>query len=114
MNLAKHILLLVLILFFALTVGAQVKTGKIKGVVVDYAGGVLPTTKITIKSEKTKHELTTSDLGEFEIELPVGTYQVVAKKGGYKHGKLTQVEITEGATNTIKIKLVPNGDQNIY
>jgi hypothetical protein len=109
----KHILIFLVIVVVAVA-SAQVRFGKIKGTVIDHGGGTMPGTKITFQSGKIKHDLETNDDGEFEIDLPVGIYRVTAKADGYKKSKLSQVEVTEGTTNSIELRLVPTVDQNIY
>jgi len=64
---------------------------KVKGMVRDDAGGSLPKATITFSSKKLEKKAASNDDGTFELDLPAGTYRVVAKTEGCRQFKLKEL-----------------------
>src|SRR3954453_795711 len=68
----------------------QISGVKVSGVVRDNAGGSLPKARLTFKSETLKTRIVSNEDGTFELELPVGNYEVFAKSEGCREFKLKE------------------------
>jgi hypothetical protein len=64
---------------------------KVKGMVRDDAGGSLPKATITFRTKKLQKKVVSNDDGTFELDLPAGTYRVVAKAEGCRQFKLKEL-----------------------
>jgi Carboxypeptidase regulatory-like domain len=91
---------LLLLTFVALAlmspVYAQKTTGDIRGLVSDPSGAVVGGAEITATNTGTglTRTATANDLGEFAItNLPVGTYNVVVKKPGFKEFETANLQL---------------------
>ena len=91
--------------------------GKVKGAVKDSDYEIIPQVKIVVedKKQKTRREFMSDEKGDFEFELPVGTYKVHVEKEGYRSPKLKALRVRPDATVTFDIVFPPvfnNDDPN--
>ncbi len=86
-------------------------TGAIAGTVIDSETG-LPIPGATITILHTPLSTSTSALGDYSIEVPIGTYSVRAESLGYAPDTVTDVEVTKDAIVTIDfaLDLAPSAD----
>src|SRR6266436_2946681 len=87
---------------------AQDIFGRIVGTVTDSSGALVPDVKVTIVNEATQaiRDVTADRNGYFVAdELPVGTYTVVAEKGGFKRSKKKGNVVTAGGRLTTDLRL---------
>src|SRR6266446_4209864 len=105
----RMILIAALLLFglveFAI---AQDIFGRIVGTVTDSSGALVPDVKVTIVDEATQasRDVTADRNGYFVAdELPVGTYTVVAEKGGFKRSTKKGNVVTAGGRLTADLRL---------
>jgi carboxypeptidase family protein len=106
---ARVILIAAMLLFglaeFAI---AQDIFGRIVGTVTDSSGAVVPDVKLTVVNEATQasRDVTADRNGYFVTdELPVGTYTVVAEKGGFKRSTKKGNVVTAGGRLTTDLRL---------
>ncbi len=95
---------------FPICVVAQ-KTGNIIGSVQDKYSS-LSLSGVSILAEGTGRRAVQSDsAGRYKLNLPVGTYTIVASHVGYEMQKLFQIEVSSGNDNVMNIELIPkNGE----
>lgn len=79
--------------------------GKLKVVVVDWQEARIAGPKILFRSSKFKAEVKANEAGEFETEVPVGVYEVIAQTEGFKKFRQKGVRVEEGKTTSVKIQL---------
>ena len=87
---------------------AQAPLGSLAGTVRDVSGGVLPGTRVDLKSAATGAEQTTvvGDLGTFSFsQLPVGTYEVTVSLSGFRTQHYTDVVISVGQEHALSVEL---------
>jgi Ca-activated chloride channel homolog len=77
------------------TPAASYANAAITGIVTDASGGVLQGAKITAINETTnvKQEVTTSNAGVFNLNLPLGKYAVTAEMPGFAKQTKREVEL---------------------
>src|SRR5712692_6384936 len=101
--------LMALIFVFSSSALAQVVTGTLTGTVVDPNGAVVSGASVTVKSETTGKEnsTTTSGDGLFRVpDLPPGKYTVtIAGSGGFSGKAVTGVDVKLGQITDIKVDL---------
>jgi len=101
--------LMALIFDFSSSAMAQVVTGTLTGTVVDPNGAVVSGASVTVKSETTGKEnsTTTSGDGLFRVpDLPPGKYTVtIAGSGGFSGKAVTGVDVKLGQITDIKVDL---------
>jgi hypothetical protein len=96
------------VLFCSLASFAQ--TGSIVGTVTDSSGAVVQGADVTVRNTATNetHKATSSTSGSYSIsELPIGPYEVTAKKEGFKLFRLPSVELSVAQALTVDPKLTP-------
>ena len=99
---------LVLTLFPAAKLAAQVGTGTISGVVTDSSGAVLPGASVAITNNETGvvTSLRTNEQGHYIApDLIVGVYEVKAAKAGFQTQVFKQVRLTVGNNAVVDCKL---------
>src|ERR1700732_4791221 len=85
-----------LAVLFALPAGAQSLTGTVRGVVLDQQGQVVPNVKVTLTSQDTDVESTTtsSGVGVYTFAaVPSGTYKVRAEAQGFASYLRTGIQV---------------------
>src|ERR1700739_2018129 len=91
---------------FAAPVLAQ--NGSIQGVVVDTSGAVIQGAEVIVKNIHTNahRSVSTSTTGVYSVpNLPVGHYEVTAKKDSFKAYHLDDIELTVAQVLGIEIRL---------
>jgi len=89
---------------------ALAQTGSIQGTITDNSGAVVQGAEVTVKSVETNatRTVTTSTTGVYSVpNLPVGHYDVTAKKESFKVYRLERVEVTVAQTLGLDIALEP-------
>lgn len=87
LNIPRGIFWGILILSLAAIAFGQDYRGKVQGSVMDESGGVIPGTKVVLRNESTKVEVTTTtnDDGRYKFDfVEPGNYSVIAEKDGFK------------------------------
>ena len=100
-------LVLALCAGFAITSFAQ-GDASIQGTVSDSSGGAVPGVAIRIKNLETGAErnLVTDEAGRFDAaSLPVGRYEVRAKKSGFRSEVKTGISVVVGQRDTVELVL---------
>jgi hypothetical protein len=108
MNRCRRLLLCVLIGCFSATLPAQTFRGSIQGTLTDSQGAVIPGVAVTVTSTETglNRSTTTDAVGEYSFtELPIGVYQVSAKKSGFHDELVQNVRVEVSATQRVDITL---------
>ena len=93
-----------LILLASLT--AQVRSGRISGLVSDTTGAVIPGAAVTVLEIATnqRHEVTSNDAGEFNVPyLAAGLYEVRVEKLGFESALQKQIEL--GVAQTVRVEM---------
>jgi outer membrane receptor protein involved in Fe transport len=106
----RHIRLLCLFLLVGTCAFAQSFRGSISGTITDKTGAALSGSEVTISSPQTglTRTVTTDDSGNFSVpELPLGNYNVAAKKQGFRTGTLTNVAVAVSESTSANITLQP-------
>jgi hypothetical protein len=92
--------------FVALPVWGQ-ESNRLKGRVVDVLGAAIAQATVTIKSSRGKYQAVTDDDGEFEIQLPIGIYEVRTEEmSGFLASKYAKVRMRRGKYKRVTIKLI--------
>ena len=90
--------LVALLAFSFATANAQVTTGKVRGLVLDQTGAVVPGAKVTIQSKSTNATATatTSGKGEYQFnDLLPGEYQVTVEAPSFRSVTLNDVRVAD-------------------
>jgi hypothetical protein len=108
----RKTLLLALVAVFSvcvtLPVAAQKYTGTIRGTVSDPSGAMMPGAEVSIKNLGTGEVRTVSTNagGEFvSLDMPIGNYDIVVKKAGFKEFVSKGVELHVSTTYTVTAAL---------
>lgn len=108
MNCCRRLLLCVLIGCFSAILPAQTFRGSIQGTLTDNQGAVIPGVAVTVTSTETglNRSTTTDAVGDYSFtELPIGLYQVSAKKAGFHDEVVQNVRVEVSATQRLDITL---------
>jgi len=86
---------------------AQVQTGAIRGTVADQSGAIVPQADVEATNLKTNVKTSTvsTDAGVYLLNVPVGDYQVSAKKNGFKEALNQQVVVAVATTTALNFNL---------
>lgn len=104
---SKYLLALCLLVGCQIVGDAQSTETSVKGVVLDVMGARVGRAKITVSSKTIKRELESDEIGNFNVALPPGTYQVVIESPGFRVAKLSKVRVREGMSEisvVLKVK----------
>ena len=71
-------------------------SGTFRGVIVDVNGKRIRGASVTVQGVNLNREVKPNREGYFEIDLPVGVYEVSVKKRGFAMYKLTNLEVKGG------------------
>jgi Carboxypeptidase regulatory-like domain/TonB dependent receptor len=110
MNLAKHIVLALLIVLVPLAAFAQSSNGSISGVITDESNGALPGVTVTATNTATGVTRTavSNASGHYELALlPPATYNVSTDLSGFQPTKRDRVVVNVGTDVTLDFKLKP-------
>ena len=85
------------------------QTGKAKGNVTDSASGKIPRVKICFENRESglKQQIVSDSEGAYEVELPVGDYQVNAVAEGYRPPAVRSIHIEPNQAVTLNIVFPP-------
>ncbi|MGI8638208.1 MAG: carboxypeptidase-like regulatory domain-containing protein [Segetibacter sp.] len=102
----KQILFLIIafVLCFAPCL-AQNASAKVKGIVVDWQNARVLATIIVFQNKQFRREITVNPDGEYEIELPVGSYVVKAQRFGFRQYRFKSLKVVANETRTLNIEL---------
>jgi hypothetical protein len=92
----------------SIAVQAQQYSGTITGTVTDAQGAAVPGADVTLTSAATGavYKTTTSDQGVYSLaQVPVGVYDLLAKKAGFKEYAAKGVEVHTSTTTNLNPKL---------
>ena len=101
-------LLLLVLLFTASALFAQIQYGQIRGTVTDPQGAAVAGAKVTVTNTATSLSTTTesSSTGLFTVTtLPVGTYKVTVEASGFKTTTANDVVVSAGTVTRSDLKL---------
>src|SRR5438477_4589596 len=108
----KFRLLLAFILSCSAFLSAQTFRGTIQGTVTDLQGAVIVGADVTVSNPETglTRTIQTGATGEYSVpELPIGAYQVTAKKSGFQDRTIKQVKVEVSATSRVDVQLGVSG-----
>ena len=100
--------ILLLSLFLAATVWAQVTSGRLQGVVTDPNGAVVPGSRVTVTNVETgaAFSVNTTDRGTWAVpSLPTATYKVTVTASGFKATVVNEVKLDAGVPATVNVTL---------
>jgi hypothetical protein len=81
-------------------------TGHLKGRISDSQGAAIEKTQIIVESSSGRFEASTNEDGDYNLELPAGTYDVSTKKmPGFVALTHKKVEVKPGKDTTLNVKL---------
>ena len=83
----------------------QKSTGKIQGVLLDINDARIAGAKITIEGGQLKRELRSGDEGDFEIQLPTGSYQITVVANGFRKFEISPFKVKANVTEIINIHM---------
>jgi subtilase family serine protease len=113
----KQYYLIVLLLIFGLViidtkgnVPSIEKEGLLKGRLVDINKAILPGETIVISNKTNSWEVKTDLLGEYQINLPIGIYQITVKSPGFFPFQRASFQINENSSAVIDIQLIPTNE----
>jgi hypothetical protein len=78
---------------------------KVMGLVTDNAGASLPTVTVTFKGKNFEKKVVSADDGRYEIDLPAGTYEVIARLPTCKDFRLKEWNAKSERSNTLNMSL---------
>ena len=104
-NMKRILLLQIFFALFIIPCSAQNPSGKIKGFVVDWQDARVLGTTITFQNKQFRKTVTVNSDGEYEIELPVGSYVITAQKPNFREYRFKSLKITANKMRTFNIKL---------
>ena len=125
LNLARTLLLVVIVLTSCSFAFAQETTGSIEGTVKDSAGALVPNVTLTINNAAAargttmtgagagfKRTITTNDEGFFRIlQVPPGSYDVVTSPAsGFGEARYENVTVAIGQTTQLAVTLTPGNN----
>ncbi len=73
----------------------------------DFTGAV-----VTASNGNNSYTAETDAVGSFNLDLPVGTYDVSIEMAGYLDASVSGIEVTEGNTTNLPAITLPGGDTN--
>jgi outer membrane receptor for ferrienterochelin and colicin len=91
--------------------GQATATATLQGTVTDKSQAVIKSAEVTITNKDTGaiRTVTTSDTGEYRLDVQPGTYSIKTKAAGFSVAEVKQVELAVGRTTTQNFTLNPGG-----
>jgi hypothetical protein len=81
-------------------------TGHLKGRISDQAGAAIEKTQVAVESSTSTFEISANENGDYDLELPAGTYKISTKKiAGFVPFKRDRIRVEAGKTTTLNIEL---------
>src|SRR4030095_3319356 len=105
---AKYLLIATIVsCLFLAGVGqaAEEETATITGEVTDVNGLLVSNAIVRISNRAITRLTNTTELGQFTLTVPPGTYLVTVEKPGFKTAKLKNVRVKLGVSNALRIPL---------
>src|SRR5206468_1049030 len=99
---------LLCILLLSGSIFAQSERGTISGTVHDTSGAVIPAAEVTVTNTATNAAInvTTSEAGDYTIpSLPVGTYNVLVEKQGFRPAQITGLTLNAASNARADVTL---------
>jgi len=112
----KNLLLVSLIISLPIVISAQTFRGGIQGTVTDPNGAYVPAAEVTITNPDTgltRTIQTDSEGAYLASELPIGTYQVIVKKGGFREVIVKNVKVEVSTTTRADVALQVAGGTDV-
>lgn len=81
------------------------QTSKIIGVVLDANNARIASASIKIENARFSREVQSGEEGDFEFELPAGTYHITVEKDGFRRFELSDFQAKAKSRERIKIHL---------
>lgn len=81
------------------------QTSKIVGVVLDANNARIVNATIKIENASLSREVQSGEEGDFEFELPAGTYQITVEKDGFHRFEIADFRAKAKSSKRIKIQL---------
>jgi Carboxypeptidase regulatory-like domain len=78
---------------------------KVSGLVTDNVGASLPKATVTFKAKRLEKKAVAADDGHYELDLPVGKYDVIARLQGCKDFRLKGWNAQSKTSNTLNMSL---------
>ena len=106
-TLTQYILLLA-VLLFAATAGAQIDRTEINGTVTDLTGAALPGVNVTVTQAGTNQvrSVKTDGRGQFVVSsLPIGRFSVAFRHDGFKDTLVTDLDLHASDVRTLNTRL---------
>ncbi len=97
-----------LILLACCPLASAQSTGRVRGVVTDEQGAVLPGAQVLVRNQNTQEtrETVTDERGEFQLpSLPVGTYRLEVQLQGFQTKAVTDLRLEVAQTVVQNVKL---------
>lgn len=79
--------------------------GKIEGVIVDPYDARIVKASVKVKGKRIKREIVSDGEGRFQIELPVGIYQITIYSPGFGIFQQRNVKVLANSTTALNIPL---------
>src|SRR5437660_6204621 len=101
-------LVVLVVLAFAASAGAQFDTASVVGTVRDTSGGVVPDAKVTLTNTATGVSVTRNTTGEGAYEFVTvkgGLYLVTAEKAGFSIALVDNVQVQVGARLRVDMQM---------
>jgi hypothetical protein len=103
----KKIFLLLLLPYYLFAQSPSTKSGLVSGIIKD-KNTQLPLQDVSINLANTNFSTKTNSNGEYELNVPVGTYQILVTYIGYKSESQFNIIVVSGATQFINFDLEKN------
>jgi hypothetical protein len=113
MKQAKYILIVIIVSISAAssatsqlrTNSPKEKTGKIQGVLLDVNDARITGARILIENASLKRELRSASEGDFQIQLPAGSYQIKVQANGFRKFELSPFKVKANVAEMINIHI---------
>lgn len=80
-------------------------TGKLKGVLLDVHGAKVVKAVVKVEGGKVKRRVESGSEGEFEFELPPGSYRMTVAAEGFRRHVSARLEVRSGETKVVTVSL---------
>jgi uncharacterized membrane protein len=81
------------------------QAGKIIGVVLDANNARIVGATIKIENARFNRELQSGEEGNFEVELPAGTYQITVEKHGFQRFELSPFRVNANVCELVNVHM---------
>jgi hypothetical protein len=84
---------------------SETLTGKIMGLILDANDSRVINATVRIASPKIKREIQSGQEGEFEVEMPAGSYQITVEANGFRRFVYSPFKVKPNVSEMINIHL---------